>query len=226
MTPARATTGLPARERESLSDTWQRLPRTGGRPLTEVLPETAARPDIGRISVHHDPSGHDVAGRLSARAFTVGRHIYLGAHAPPPGTATGARLLRHEAAHALAEPPGSGPGSRIPPRASAQQETQAHAAERTGVARPIVAAAGPAVLGLDEDESWADSIMGVLEAFGGGLMGEFNEDPSFAEIGVDLGVSLIPVLDQVSDARDRAGCSRSRASRTPGWTRHTVRSSR
>jgi hypothetical protein len=36
----------------------------------------------------------------------------------------------------------------------------------------------------------------------GGLMGEFNEDPSFSMIGIDLGVSLVPILDQASDARD------------------------
>ena len=42
----------------------------------------------------------------------------------------------------------------------------------------------------------------LLKTLGGGLQGEFNEDPKFAEIGVDLGVSLIPVLDQVSDVRD------------------------
>jgi hypothetical protein len=33
-------------------------------------------------------------------------------------------------------------------------------------------------------------------------MGEFNEDPNFAMMGVDLGVSLIPILDQASDVRD------------------------
>ncbi|WP_298890063.1 DUF4157 domain-containing protein [uncultured Serinicoccus sp.] len=203
MTPARAAAvSDPSRHRESLHETWQRLPRAGGRPLSVLLPETAARPDIGGIAVHSDPVGQDVAWRMSARAFTVGRHIYLGAHAPAPGTAAGVRLLRHEAEHASGAAPGSGPGSHIPARASAQREAQAHAAEGAGVSRLPSTAAGPAVLGLDDDDTWADSIMSVLEAIGGGLMGEFNEDPSFAEIGVDLGVSLIPVLDQVSDARD------------------------
>jgi hypothetical protein len=36
----------------------------------------------------------------------------------------------------------------------------------------------------------------------GGLMGEFNEDPTLAMIGVDTAVSLVPVLDQASDVRD------------------------
>lgn len=43
---------------------------------------------------------------------------------------------------------------------------------------------------------------GFLGTIGGGLMGEFKEDPTVAMIGVDLGVSLIPILDQISDARD------------------------
>lgn len=43
---------------------------------------------------------------------------------------------------------------------------------------------------------------GFLGTIGGAIMGEFNEDPSFAMIGIDTGVSMIPVLDQVSDLRD------------------------
>ncbi len=43
---------------------------------------------------------------------------------------------------------------------------------------------------------------GFWGTVGGGLMGEFEEDPSIGMISVDLGVSLIPILDQVSDARD------------------------
>jgi hypothetical protein len=41
-----------------------------------------------------------------------------------------------------------------------------------------------------------------LSTITGALMGEFNEDPSLAEIALDTGVSLIPVVDQVADARD------------------------
>jgi hypothetical protein len=43
---------------------------------------------------------------------------------------------------------------------------------------------------------------GVVGTIAGGLMGEFNEDPTFAMIGTDMVVSLIPILDQISDARD------------------------
>ncbi|WP_189192301.1 DUF2380 domain-containing protein [Streptomyces albiflavescens] len=41
-----------------------------------------------------------------------------------------------------------------------------------------------------------------VQTVGGGLKGEFNEDPTIGEITVDTVVSLIPVLDQLSDARD------------------------
>lgn len=54
--------------------------------------------------------------------------------------------------------------------------------------------------GSDEDND--DD--GLWETIAGGLLGEWNEDPSFAMIGVDLGVSLIPILDQASDVRDIA----------------------
>ena len=43
---------------------------------------------------------------------------------------------------------------------------------------------------------------GFWGTLGGGLMGEFNEDPTFAMIGTDLAVSLVPILDQASDVRD------------------------
>lgn len=44
----------------------------------------------------------------------------------------------------------------------------------------------------------------LLEIIIGGLAGEFNPDPSLAEIGIDFSISLIPGLDQVADARDLA----------------------
>jgi hypothetical protein len=49
-----------------------------------------------------------------------------------------------------------------------------------------------------EEEKEPDFVDMIL----GGLMGEFKEDPDFAMIGVDLGVSLVPILDQASDIRD------------------------
>ncbi len=52
----------------------------------------------------------------------------------------------------------------------------------------------PVVEAMEESET--------LRTVAGGLLGEFNEDPTVGMIGVDLGVSLVPILDQVSDARD------------------------
>jgi hypothetical protein len=36
----------------------------------------------------------------------------------------------------------------------------------------------------------------------GGVMGEFNQDPTFGKIGVDLILSVIPGIDQIADGRD------------------------
>lgn len=44
----------------------------------------------------------------------------------------------------------------------------------------------------------------VLEIILGALMGEFNPNPSLAEIALDLGLNFIPGVDQVADTRDLA----------------------
>ena len=42
----------------------------------------------------------------------------------------------------------------------------------------------------------------LFDTLVGGLMGEFNEDPSYGEIAVDTAVSLVPYADQAADIRD------------------------
>jgi uncharacterized protein DUF4157 len=67
-----------------------------------------------------------------------------------------------------------------------------------GVLLPVVSQPArhllPVVEAIQESEA--------LRTVTGGLLGEFNEDPTVGMIAVDLGVSLVPILDQVSDARD------------------------
>ena len=53
-----------------------------------------------------------------------------------------------------------------------------------------------------EETTQDESELGWLEWLFGSLAGEFNSDPSASQIGMDLGVSLIPILDQMADARD------------------------
>ena len=53
------------------------------------------------VRVHDDPHSHDAARLLNARAFMLGRSIYLGDGEYHPHTADGFRLLAHEVAHTV-----------------------------------------------------------------------------------------------------------------------------
>lgn len=57
--------------------------------------------NLGRVRVHADAAAAEVTRSLGADAFTLGRHVFVGAGQYRPGTPTGDRLLRHEAVHAV-----------------------------------------------------------------------------------------------------------------------------
>jgi hypothetical protein len=76
----------------------------GGAPLDPSLRsrlEGSLHGDLGGVRVHRDGAWADLAGRLGARAFTVGHGVGLAPDAPEPGSAEGDRLLAHEAIHVL-----------------------------------------------------------------------------------------------------------------------------
>ncbi|MEO1050806.1 MAG: DUF4157 domain-containing protein [Bacteroidota bacterium] len=56
--------------------------------------------------------------------------------------------------------------------------------------------------GITGLEGFREEFEGTFYSMVDGLMGEFNEDPDLVAIGTDTTISLIPVLDQISDARD------------------------
>ncbi len=122
------------------AQTWAALPRSGGRPASELIAPTAATHDIADIQVHASDHGvRATAIALGARAFTVGRHIYLGPSTPSPGTLAGRAVLKHELGHAEAAAPGTGPSAGIAARpATAAQE---RAADRLGGPRSAAAVA-------------------------------------------------------------------------------------
>jgi len=75
-----------------------------GEPLAPAArSELGARlgPQVDRIRVHVDGEAASRAAEMSARAYTVGGHIYFGAGEHRPDTATGRKLLAHEADHAV-----------------------------------------------------------------------------------------------------------------------------
>ena len=75
---------------------------TGGEPLgfrTRHQMETAFGRDFSRVRVHRDSQAAEISHKLSAHAFTHGRHIYFGSGNYQPEGSSGKRLLAHELTH-------------------------------------------------------------------------------------------------------------------------------
>jgi uncharacterized protein YoaH (UPF0181 family) len=72
---------------------------------------------IGRslsdVRVHDTGQAGDLAGRLGARAFTAGRHVYVQPALVHPLTPQGVALLAHEMTHAV-EQSGAAPVAPLP----------------------------------------------------------------------------------------------------------------
>jgi hypothetical protein len=56
---------------------------------------------FGAVRIHADDGASRVAHAISARAFTVGTHVFFRQDAYAPGTFAGRRLLAHELAHVV-----------------------------------------------------------------------------------------------------------------------------
>ncbi len=74
--------------------------------------------DFSRVRVHTGEAGAEAAGRLEARAFTVGEHVAFAAGEYRPGTLIGDALIAHELAHVLQQQ-GSGGKTPVRPKADA-----------------------------------------------------------------------------------------------------------
>jgi hypothetical protein len=77
---------------------------SGGQPLvaaTRTRMEQSLGQDFGDVRVHTDPQAAESARALSAKAYTVGSNVVLGAGQYAPETTAGARLLGHELAHVI-----------------------------------------------------------------------------------------------------------------------------
>src|SRR5689334_15318589 len=106
-------------------DELNSAPQTGGdgTPALTAWVERLLGRSLGDVRVHDSAQAGELAGRLGARAFTAGRHVYLPAdllHAPTPPRAA---LLAHELSHAVeqagAPPALPPPSARAPQRGSA-----------------------------------------------------------------------------------------------------------
>lgn len=137
-----------------------RLPTIGGAQdsPSQPLPDTTRdllEPRLGRslaaVRLHTGTDAADAARQLDARAFTLGRDIYLGSGEFHPGISEGFHLIAHEAVHTLQQ------GWRTPPAAElrvsrpddpAEIEAQsvASALEGGGAAPPVRAVEQTAIL--------------------------------------------------------------------------------
>jgi hypothetical protein len=68
---------------------------------TRSFYETRFGHDFGAVRVHADRQAAESAGRLGARAYTVGRDIWFGEGQYQPSSTEGRRLLAHELAHVV-----------------------------------------------------------------------------------------------------------------------------
>ena len=78
--------------------------------------QTSFGHDFSNVRVHTDERAAASAASVSARAFTIGRHIVFGRGEYAPGTSSGRHLLGHELAHVVQQ-------SRGGPFASGAQST-------------------------------------------------------------------------------------------------------
>jgi len=185
--------------------------RGGGHPLPDVqraFMEPRFGADFSGVRVHTGGEAAQLNRAVSARAFTHGQDIFLGEGQGDLGSSAGQRLLAHELTHVAQQ----GGDVTTPDRVSTPGEpAKLEAADpiagltlRNHI-RPVGKAGSGAILrqaSVQSETGQAEEKPGFWGSIGGGLMGEFKEDPTYAMMGVDLGVSLIPILDQASDVRD------------------------
>jgi hypothetical protein len=186
--------------------------RGGGRPLPAVqraFMEPRFGADFSGVRVHTGGEAAQLNRAISTRAFTHGQDIFLGDGQADLESSAGQRLLAHELTHVVQqggdvttpERVVSMPGEPAGPEAT---DLIAGLTQRNHI-RPVGKAGSGTILrqaSAQSETGQTEEEPGFWGSIGGGLMGEFREDPTYAMMGVDLGVSLIPILDQVSDVRD------------------------
>jgi hypothetical protein len=99
--------------------------------------------DFSSVRVHTDERATASAASISARAYTIGRHIVFGRGEYAPGMTTGRLLLGHELAHVVQQSRGGAapPGTRNP----ALEAAADHAANQAVRGAPVVVAGSSAV---------------------------------------------------------------------------------
>lgn len=182
-----------------------------GQPLdatTRECMESRFGHDFSLVRVHNGSKAAESAQAVNARAYTIGEDVVFGSGQYQPELVSGQQLLAHELTHVVQRQNRDYNLARISQPddiaeiEAAKNEDLSHLPSLRNISSNNLSQTlmrHPDGKGQVEQQEKSPGFWGSIA---GGLMGEFKEDPSFAMIGVDLGVSLIPILDQVSDVRD------------------------
>ena len=152
--------------------------------------------DLAALRIHTGERAHAAARRLGARAFTVGRHVYLGERATVHDDA----LLAHEAAHAIQQQ--SGPiVQRAAGSTGGALEREAADAGRTVAGGGTVTITGRATANTPqregEDEGWFQrKIMELVRANAPWLVPIIDKGPA-GWLTEQVGDALRGLLDRV-----------------------------
>ncbi|WP_374537340.1 eCIS core domain-containing protein [Chitinimonas taiwanensis] len=98
--------------------------------------ESQLKTRLPDVALHTGPAADQLARRLQAKAFTVGRHIVFAEGAYAPDSPSGQRLLAHELAHVQQQAGGV-----------ARQLMRGDESSESGAASPAAPAASPSVVG-------------------------------------------------------------------------------
>ena len=132
-----------------------RAAASDGAPLADRAAHGPAAPR--GVRVHTDEASGEAARRLSARAFTIGSHIFFGRGEYAPSGGEGARLLSHELTHVAQDP--------ATPLSDAWKLPLSSPGDATERAATDVAAAYPAVVPHHHGPAARPAIRRVLAAY-------------------------------------------------------------
>jgi len=139
-----ATAILSGRGPDTAASALANLPSGGGAPLDRGIAagvQRATGGPLGDVRVHQGPASAAAAHAISARAFTTGNNIHLGAQASP----SDASLMSHEAAHTIQQTQGAKVEAGVAPSdhpLEAEADRVAEAATSGGHASVTVGAGG------------------------------------------------------------------------------------
>lgn len=148
---------------------FARIPVHASPPAGEPLGHTVRAPlerafgqSFDDVQIHTDAWAASSAGRMGARAYTVGSHIAFGPGEFAPGTIAGRMLIAHELAH-IAQQRGS-PEAQAP-RIDRQHEREAGLASARAVLGERVASGAPVAIALaDNEPDWTDALLDAVKS--------------------------------------------------------------